>query len=126
MDLAAARVHLAERSRKLFGEEVQVTPGTMGDERWEADPARPPFAAIVHPVFSAGDDSTLSGGKSGSWMARIAVGPASVEVDFTAYPEALGVRRKDRLTMPARGATFEIDRVDRQGRDRLVWSLVRI
>lgn len=126
MDLASARLHLAERSRQLFGEEVQVTPGIMGDERWQADPSRAAFAAIVHPLFSPGDDSSLAGSKGGAWMARIAVGPASVEVDFVAYPDAISVRRKDRVTLTQRGETFEIDRVDRQGRGRLVWSLVRL
>ena len=126
MDLANARVHLAEKSRKTFGEEVVVTPGSMGDEHWQADPTRPAFGAIIHPVFAAGDEASLAGGRSGGWMARISVGPASVEIDFFAYPQALAVRPKDRLTMPARNTTFEINRIDRQGRDRLVWSLVRL
>ncbi len=126
MDLANARVHLAERSRQTFGEEAVVTPGSMGDERWQADPTRPAFDTIVHPVFAAGDDASLAGSRSGGWMARIPIGPASVEVDFVAYPKALAVRPKDRLTLPARNTTFEINRIDRQGRDRLVWSLVRL
>lgn len=126
VDLANARVHLAEQSRKTFGEEVVVTPGSMGDERWQADPERPAFDAIVHPVFSAGDETSLAGGRTSAWMARLAVGPASVEVDFTAYPAALSARTKDRLTLTARNAIFEINRVDRQGRNRLVWSLVKL
>jgi len=126
VDLAAARVHLAEQSRKTFGEEAKVKPGNMGDERWEADPARQAFDVVVHPVFSAGDEASLAGGRTNGWMARLAIGPASVEVDFKAYPEALSAKAKDRLTLTARNATFEINRVDRQGRDRLVWSLVKL
>jgi hypothetical protein len=126
VDLAAARQHLAEQSRKTFGEDAKVMPGNMGDERWEADPSRPAFDVIIHPVFSTGDETSLAGGRTNGWMARLAIGPASVEVDFIAYPAALSTKAKDRLTLTARNATFEIARVDRQGRDRLVWSLVRI
>lgn len=126
MDLNTARAALPAISRSTFGEMVTITPGINGEGGWLADSARLPFEAIVHPVFGAGDSESVSGGRKAGWLSRVAIGPASIEIDIVAYPAARDVQVGDRIEASRRDASFEIDRIDRQGRDRHVWSLVRL
>jgi hypothetical protein len=126
MDLASARAALPALSRSTFGETVTVSPGINDEGGWRADPARAPFDTVVQSVSIVGGAESVGGGRKSGWMTRVAVGGVSVEIDVVAFPAASLAREGDHVEMPRRHARFEIEQIDRQGRSRHVWSLVKL
>lgn len=118
-DLAAVREIVDE----TLGEAITVTPWVQGDYVSGPDPARPPFDVTAVLVVGAGDEANLSGGSGTTWRLMIPVGSAELHVDPDRFPGMLGVRQGDRVTAPVRGQDFEVLRIDRGQKNRLVLRL---
>lgn len=91
-------------------EPIRVLPTRPGDFGAIDDPDRVAFDAVAIPIVSEASERNLSGGRA---------------IDPAAWPLAPSVRVGDAVVLVDRDATFEVARVDRDGRSRLVWRLSR-
>lgn len=107
------------------GEPIRVLPKIVGDFGRTDDPDRAAFDAVGVPIVAAASERNLSGGRALGWTAQVAVQPVALAVDPVAWPAAPTVVVGDAVELVARSVTFEVARVDRDGRSRLVWSLAR-
>lgn len=88
------------------------------------DPDRPAFDLAGILLVGEGGESDLSGGNSGTWLARIPVGEAELQLDPAGWPAARNLRKGDLVVATQRGgAVYEIARVDPPRRNRIVLRL---
>jgi len=107
-----------------FGEAVTVTPHVTGDFATGPDLARPSFPLAGVLTTGQGDQSNLGGGDARSWRASIPVGEAELHVDPDTWPAVATVQIGDHLTADDRdAASFEVLRIDRGHRNRIVLRL---
>ncbi len=107
------------------GEPVRIEPKILGEFGRADDPARPAFDAVGVPIVSTGTQRNLSGGRAMDWTAQVGVQAVALAIDASAWPRAGTVGVGDAVLFTERGAAFEVVRIDRDGRSRLLWRLGR-
>ncbi len=117
-----ARVRRAVDSQ--LADAVTVSPQACSDYANGPDPERPPFPLAGVLVAGEGDQASLGGTNARSWRASIPAGEAELHVDPEAWPTVLEVRQGDHLTADDRGgAPYEVLRIDRSQRNRIILRL---
>lgn len=111
-----------------WGDEVRAIPRETSQYSGSIDDAsRPQFDFIGLLLIGEGKSSNLDGGLRSSWRARIPTGQAELRVDVSVYPAAEALREGDHIVATNRdGALFEINRIDPDQRNRLVFVLTRL
>ena len=89
-----------------------------------ADPDRAEFDFSAMLLVGQGEAGNLAGGNSVTWLSRIPLGEAEMQVDPDAWPAARSLRPGDRIVADDRGdVSFEIARAEGRRRNRLVFRL---
>lgn len=88
------------------------------------DPDRAAFGLAGVLLVGEGGQSDLAGGNTGTWLARIPVGEAELQIDPDAHPKARNLCKGDLIVAEQRGgAVYEIARVEPPRRNRIVLRL---
>ncbi|MBN9443680.1 hypothetical protein [Bosea sp. (in: a-proteobacteria)] len=88
------------------------------------DPDRAAFDLAGVLLVGEGGQADLAGGNTGTWLARIPVGEAELQIDPDAHPQARNLRKGDLIVAEQRsGAVYEIARVEPPRRNRIVLRL---
>lgn len=88
------------------------------------DPDRATFELAGVLLVGEGGQSDLAGGNTGTWLARIPVGEAELQIDPDVHPEARNLRKGDLIVAEQRGGVvYEIARVEPPRRNRIVLRL---
>lgn len=111
-----------------FGDELRALPRAVSQYNGNvADTARAEFDFVALLKVGTGDTPNLEGGIKSSWKVRLPAGKAEMRVDADVYPAIETLKPGDQIRAKNRDdATFEIDRVDRNQRNRLVFQLTRV
>ncbi|AXS39263.1 hypothetical protein [Breoghania sp. L-A4] len=109
-----------------FGETFRVEP--MRKSQYQgavADPDRAPFTLEIAHLRNHGGEDDLGGAGSKSWSVLIAGGAAELHVDPDSYPLARTILKGDQIVALDRNSEprFEVARLDRDQRNRLVFQL---
>lgn len=111
-----------------FGDEMRALPRAVSQYNGAvADATRAEFDFIALLKIGEGNSPNLQGGIRSTWKARLPAGSAEMRVDVTVYPLAETLKDGDHVRANNRDeAVFEINRIDRSQRNRLVFMLTRL
>jgi hypothetical protein len=117
-----------EINDRFHGEAVRLLP--MREDAYAGaveDTDRQAVDLVAVLRVGAGGDANLNGSNEAAWSARVPVFPATLHVDTDRYPLAGTVGRGDHiLALDRDQVRFEVARIDRRQRSRLVLQLTAL
>jgi len=111
--------HLGERVRVVPMKSSQYSGGI-------ADPDRDPFELVGQLGGPTASDINLAGNRNNTWDARVGIGETMFAVDPVRFPASLTAQKGDRaevIDAHRVGVTYQIVRVDRGQKSRLIFDL---
>lgn len=113
---------------RQLGEEVRVVPLSAASE-YGTPQQGDAFTLTGVLTVGEGEESGLAGNRVQSWRARLPRGEAELAVDPAAYPAARTIVKGEIIETTAEfrdGARYQVTRVDRGQKGRLVFRLTAI
>lgn len=113
---------LDTRLDRHVGEAVRVEPMVRGDHRVGVDPARPEFQTVGVLTIRRGD-TDLGGNTAQLRNAQLRTSPTELAIMRDKLPAGAVIKKGDRIVALATGATYTVERLDREHEGRVVFVL---